>query len=303
MNVITRIRRSYVVSSVTGALSIMLEDRATMFYFSFLIFILVLGAVGPMLAPYDASETLYSEEGDVLRNEAPSMEHPLGTNNLGQDLFSRMLVGAQPTAITGILGGTIIISIGLTVGITAGYMGGRIDDVLMRMTDIAYGVPLIPTAIVIVALMGIGFFESILVIGLILWRGSARVIRSQVLQIKERPFILDCKVSGASTPRILLKHILPNVATMAVLFFALGVGYSIIIQAGLAFIGVTDPFVPSWGVIIRNAYNAGRMGNWWWSIPPGIGISMTVLCTFMFGRSYERLSGQAEDDEAFTAMG
>jgi peptide/nickel transport system permease protein len=295
--------QNYILRNLSNSLGLMLEDRATMVYFSFLVLVILLGVFGPVIAPYPYDEPVQSADGSILIKEPPSVDHPLGTNRLGQDVLSRVLYGARPTAITGLLGGSIIIGIGLFVGVTAGYFGGRVDNVLMRITDIAYGVPLIPFAIVMVTLLGVGFIESILVIAVLLWRGSARVIRSQVLQIKQRPFILDCKASGASTFRIVFKHILPNVATMAVLFFSLGVGYSIVLQAGLAFVGVSDPFVPSWGIMIRNAYTSGSIGDaWWWSIPPGLLIALTVMCTFMFGRSYERLAGQTEDD-AFVEMG
>jgi peptide/nickel transport system permease protein len=280
----------------------MIEDRSTAIYFSFLVFVLVLGLVGPILAPYQYNETLY-EDGQIVRSEAPSLEHPLGTNDVGQDVLSRMLYGARPTVITGLLGGSMIIGIGMTIGVAAGYFGGWVDTVLMRFTDIVYGVPLIPFAIVLIALFGVGFIPSIIVIGLLLWRGNARVLRSQVLQIKERPFVMAARATGASDLRIILKHILPNIASMAVLFFALGVGYTIILQASLAFIGVSNPFVPSWGVMLRNAYNSGVMSqNWWWSIPPGLMIALTVLSTFMFGRGYENIAGEGSDD-AFVQAG
>lgn len=297
------LRDNYVVRNVWGALALMIEDRTTAIYFTFLLFILTLGLIGPTIAPYDYNEAFYAQNGDILRTAPPSVEHPLGTTDTGLDVLSRVLYGAQPTVITGLLGGSLIIGIGMTIGVTAGYFGGTVESLLMRFTDIVYGVPLIPFAIVLIALFGVGFIPSIVVIGLLLWRGNARVLRSQVLQIKERPFVLAAKATGASTPRILAKHILPNVATMAVLFFALGIGYTIILQASLSFIGVSSPFVPSWGIMVRNAYNSGLMESaWWWSLTPGILIALTVLSTFMFGRSYENIAGQG-DDEAFVQAG
>lgn len=297
------IRDSYVVRNLASGLKTIFADKSTAVYFLILLGIVILGLLGPEIAPYQFDKTLYADDGSIKRLAEPSMAHPLGTTDTGQDVLSRILVGARPTVITGILGGTMIIGIGMTVGITAGYVGGRVENVLMRLTDFVYGVPLLPFAIVLVALFSVGFIESIVVIGLILWRGNARVLRSQVLQIRERPFILAAKSTGASTPRILLKHILPNVASMAVLFFALGVGYTILIQAGLAFLGVSNPFVPSWGIMIRNAFNSGYMSvAWWWSVPPGVLISLTVLSTFMFGRSYETTAAET-DGEAVVQMG
>ena len=294
---------NYVVRNVVGALSLMIEDRTTLAYFLFLVGVLVLGIIGPYIAPYEYGESLYGPNGELLRSAPPSLAHPLGTTDVGQDVLSRILYGARPTVITGLLGGSMIIGIGMTIGVTAGYFGGTVDTVLMRFTDIIYGVPLIPFAIVLIALFGVGFIESIVVIGLLLWRGNARVLRSQVLQIKERPFVMAARSTGASDLRIILKHILPNIASMAVLFFALGVGYTIILQASLAFIGVSNPFIPSWGVMVRNAYNSGLMSTaWWWSVPPGLLIALTVLSTFMFGRGYENIAGEG-DDEAFAQAG
>lgn len=299
-----QLKDHYVIRNLLGALSLMVEDKSTMMYLGFLILVLLMGLFGPALAPYQYDETLRDENGEIVRTASPSLEHPLGTTDRGYDVLSRIMVGARPTVITGLLGGSLIIGIGMFVGITSGYVGGHVDDVLMRITDVAYGVPLIPFAIVLVTLIGVGFIQSVVVIGLLLWRGSARVLRSQVLQIKERPFVLSAEAAGASRLRIVIKHILPNVATMAILFFTIGIGYSIILQAGLAFIGVSSPFVPSWGIMVRNAYNSGLMSTaWWWSIPPGLLIGLTVLSTFMFGRGYERVAGQTDESDGALVQG
>jgi peptide/nickel transport system permease protein len=138
-----------------------------------------------------------------------------------------------------------------------------------------------------------GFYTAILVIGLILWRAIARILRSQVLQLKERQYIMAAKTSGASTPRIIAKHIIPNVASMAALFFAMGIGLAILKQAGLAFLGMTDPFLPAWGTMIRNAYDSGLASEaWWWTLSPGVMISITVLSVYLIGRGYEATGGQ-----------
>lgn len=299
LGVIQRLKEGYFFRNVLGGLSIMLRDRTTAFYFSILVLIFFMGIVGPMVAPYDIEESHTGEDGGILRAEGPSLAHPLGTTFSGYDVLSRILVGARPTVITGVLGGGLIVTIGTSIGITAGYVGGRTETVLMRFTDFVYGVPLIPFGIVLITFLGVGFISSILVIGLILWRSAARVIRAQTLQIKQYPFVQVAKASGASTPRIILKHILPNVAPMSIFFLSLGVGYAIMLQASLTFLGVANPFVPSWGVMIRNAFNSGYMSTaWWWSLLPGLLIGITVLSTFMFGRGYEDLiSADAETME------
>jgi peptide/nickel transport system permease protein len=277
----------------------LLSDTSTAVYVSFLILVLLLALFGPMLAPYDYNESQRTDGGELRQMEPPSSDHLLGTTWRGYDVLSRLLVGARPTAIVGVLGGSMIVSIGLAVGVTAGYVGGRTGNVLMRITDFVYGVPVIPTSVVIIAIFGIGFYSSILVLGLLLWRSSARVLRSQVLQIKNYPFVQAAKATGASTPRIVFENILPNVAAMAVFFFAWGIGYTILVQASLAFLGVSNPFVPGWGIMIRNVYNTGYIVDaWWWSLPPGFLIAFTVLSTFMVGRRFEDISGGDTEGEA-----
>lgn len=284
-------REHYLVRNVYKGLQLLWRERATRLASLYLLFIVFLAALGPMLTPYPYDKTLYGPEGQLLRMAPPSFAHPLGTTASGQDVLSRIIYGARPTVITGLLGGTIIISIGMTVGVTAGYLGGRVEEALMRITDFVYSVPLIPFAIVVISFFSINLFTTVFIIGILLWRSSARVLRSQTLQIKERPFIRSAKAMGASPTRIIFKHILPNIAPMAALFFALGIGYAILLQAGLAFIGVSNPFVPSWGVMIRNAYRSGLMAQaMWWSIPPGLMISATVLSAFMLGRGVEDTS-------------
>lgn len=286
---------SYVGRNIRDGLSKITQNKSALIPALYLLAIILLGIVGPMIAPYDADKTFYNEEGSVASAQGPSMEHPLGTTFRGNDVLSRLIIGAQPTVVTGLLGGFLIISIGMSIGVTAGYLGGRVEEVLMRFTDMVYSIPLIPFAIVLVSLMGIGFIASIVVIGLLLWRGNARVLRSQVLQIKERPYVLSAKATGASSFQIITKHIIPNIASMAFLFFAIGVGYTIILQAGLAFLGVSSPFVPSWGVMLRNAYNSGYIAAQpAWALAPGLLISFTVVSTFMLGRQFED-SDEAEE--------
>ena len=275
------------------------SDRELLFYATILLVVILMGVLGPMLAPYQYNEPQYADDGSLLRAEGPSAAHLLGTTSSGHDVLSRLLVGARPTVITGFLGGAMIITLGTVVGVTSGFVGGKVDEALMRMTDFVYGVPLIPFAIVLLAFMGFGLLTTVVAMGLILWRASARVLRAQVLQIKERPFILAARATGMKQRTLIRVHILPNIAPMMTLFFALGIGYSILVQAGLAFIGVSDPFTPSWGVMLRNVYDAGYAEiAWWWSIPPGLMISLTVLSAFMFGRKFEEItSGELDDSD------
>lgn len=288
----------YAIRNIQSAYRRIRKSKLAMFATVYWIILIFVAIFGPWLAPYHYQEFL------PVQNTGPSLAYPLGTTDLGYDVLSRLIYGARPTVQTGLIGGTMIISIGLTIGVTSGYVGGKLDDVLMRFTDIAYSAPLIPTAIVLMAVFGIGFWTSIFVIGVILWRGSARVLRSQTLQIKERPYVRAAKATGASTPHIIIKHILPNVAPMAMLYFALGVGGAILVQAGLAFLGLSDPAVPAWGTMIENAYASGQMDRLWaWSITPGLMIALTVLATFLLGREFEVTGAEDADEEQMASMG
>ncbi|MEF8815123.1 MAG: ABC transporter permease [Halovenus sp.] len=277
------------------------EDRSRQLYLGILLTVLLLAVIGPWIVPYEADEYNFDESGDLRAAESPSVDHPLGTTATGFDVLTRLVIGARPTIITGVLGGLTLITIGSVIGITAGYKGGTVDNVLMRFTDLVYGIPLIPFAIVLVAFFGTGFFQTIFIIGAVLWRGSARVLRSQVLQIKEREFILAVKAEGGGSLYVIRNHIVPNILPMMAFFFAVGMGATIIIQAGLSFIGVSNPFVPSWGIMIRNAFDAGHIDSWWWSLPPGILISAIVYSSIMLGRSIES-TDESNETEGLTGV-
>lgn len=288
-----KVRDHYLVRNFRAGIGELLSERITKVAFFVAVFVLLLGIFGPMVAPYDYDAQQYDESGELERLESPSVSHPLGTTERGKDVLSRVLYGARPTVIIGLLGGGTMLTIGATIGITAGYVGGVVESALMRFTDFVYGIPFIPFAIVLLTFFETGFYTAILVIGLILWRAIARILRSQVLQLKERQYIMAAKTSGASTPRIIAKHIIPNVASMAALFFAMGIGLAILKQAGLAFLGMTDPFLPAWGTMIRNAYDSGLASEaWWWTLSPGAMISITVLSVYLIGRGYEATGGQ-----------
>lgn len=290
---IAGIRENYLIDVFKSQVRLYLSDRFTAFFLIAFLFLLFLAAFGPMLAPYEYDALQRTEAGEINRMDSPSSDHLLGTNEAGQDVLSRLLVGATPTLVTGFAGGIIIVTVGLTIGVTSGYMGGRVDSLLMRTTDFAYGIPIIPTAIVLVAYFGMGFWSSVLLIGLLLWRGNARVFRSQVLQIKEREHVRAAKMMGASRFYIITRHIIPNMAGMIMLFFALGTALTILVSASLAFLGFMNPFIPSWGVMIRNAYGSGfAMEAWWWTLSAGFAISFSALIIIMLGRGYERVHNE-----------
>jgi len=287
-------RDNLFIRNVWSGLRGLLSQNITRIPLFYLLLVFVLAAFGDVLAPYGYEQRIMDPNGGIMLAEGPSLAHPLGTTGDGYDVLSRVMVGARPTAIAGIVGGSMIVSIGLTVALLSGYLGGAVDETLMRVTDLFYAIPFIPFALVVVAFFGAGFWVAIFIIGILLWRSNARVIRAQILQIKERPFVTASVAAGASTRRVILKHILPNVAPMAILFFALGTGAAIIAQASLAFVGVADAQTPSWGVMIRNAYFSGYLRSvWTWALVPGFMIAFTVLSCYLIGRSFETADAQA----------
>ncbi len=240
------------------------------------------------LAPYDPSVSHRGPDGRLLRLEGPSWAHPLGTNHLGRDVLSRVIVGARVSLIVGTIAAFMAVFIGTNIGLTAAYFGGWVDDVLMRITDIAYGLPFLPFAIVLLAIMGQSIYWIIFAIVIILWRSTARVIRSQVLSHKNRPYVESAEAIGASNLRIMYIHILPNVLPLAFLYAAFAVGYAVIAEASLSFLGFGPPEMISWGGMIFTAFNQDAIRQaWWWVFPPGLMIMFFVMSVFFIGRTLE----------------
>ncbi|NUE00904.1 ABC transporter permease [Halorubraceae archaeon YAN] len=239
----------------------------------------------PGIAPYDPNERAVGG-----RLEPPSSAHLLGTTHLGRDVFSQLIAGTRVTLIVGSLAAFMAVFIGTNVGLVSAYFGGWVDDVLMRITDIAYSVPFLPFAIVMVAIIGSSIVNIIVAIVLILWRSTARVIRSQVLSHKQRPYVESAEAIGASHIRIMYLHILPNVLPLAFLYAAFAVGWAVIAEASLSFLGFGDPAMLSWGEMIFNVYTADAIREaWWWVFPPGIAIMLFVMSVFFIGRTLEKV--------------
>ena len=240
------------------------------------------------LAPHDPSTRFRFEDGSLMRLEGPSTEHWLGTTHLGRDVLSQLIAGARASLIVGSVAAFMAVFIGTNVGLTAAYLGGRVDDFLMRITDIVYGLPFLPFAIVLVAIMGQSLFWIIFAIVIILWRSTARVIRSQVLSHKNRPYVESAEAIGAGKLRIMYIHILPNVLPLAFLYAAFAVGHAVIAEASLSFLGFGPPGMVSWGGMIHTAFTENAIQTaWWWVFPPGIMIMTFVMSVFFIGRTLE----------------
>lgn len=256
-----------------------------------LLFFAVLAVFGQWLAPFDPLEIQYHPgTRDPAQLLAPNASYWLGTTYYGRDVLSQLIVGTQVALFVALSAAVVISFIGTNIGLIAGYYGGRIDDVFMRITDIAYSLPFLPFAVVLVALLEPSLWNIILTIAALMWRTSARVIRSQVLSLKERPFVRAARVAGAGDLRIMYLHLLPNILPMSMLYVAFGVAWAVIAEASLSFLGFGDPNSISWGQMLYSAYLSGAIRHaWWLAVPPGLCITLLVISVFMVGREFERI--------------
>lgn len=277
--------------------SLLIEDRLVVAAMATISMFGLLAIFAPLLAPHEPTTRLYQENGALIAKwMEPSFlggegGFVLGTTAEGYDILSQLIYGARPALIVGLVAAVMTVGIGTLVGLTAGYYGGYVDDLLMRLVDFVYGLPLLPTAIVLVTLLGPGLDSIIFAFVILQWRTSARVIRSLVLSLRERSFVKAARVAGASNWRIISRHIAPNVLPMAFLYGAFAIAWAILTEAGVSFLGLGDPNSVSWGVMLQSArvYNAMAEGTWWWFVPPGVCIAMVVISGFLIGRGYEEI--------------
>lgn len=213
----------------------------------------------------------------------------LGLDNRGRDIWSQWVWGSRIALYVGFLAATFSITIGTTMGLVAGYFGGKIDTVLMRFTDVILVIPGLPLIITLASVLGASVNNLILVIAIVGWPGVARVIRSQVLSLKERPFIESARVTGASHARIMGKHILPNVLPLAFLYMTFAVSGAILSEASISFIGLGDIQTVSWGRMLQDVTQSQALKAWWWLIPPGIAITLISLGFFLVGRAFDEI--------------
>lgn len=253
-------------------------------------FCLLLAVVGPWLAPYGPAERLYDEAGTLLRLSPPTWDNLLGTTLLGRDVFSQMLWGARTAMIVGLLTALGTVVIGLNFGLIAGYFGGRIDAVLMRITDILLGLPFLPFIIVLLSLTDRNIWTIILAMTFVMWRSTARIVRAEVMSLRERQFVAAARTTGASDADILYREIAPNVMPLAVTSITFALAWAIITEASIGFLGFGDPDVVSWGSIIYDAYASQMMYRApWWVVPPGVAIMVLVTAVYFMGRAYEEV--------------
>jgi peptide/nickel transport system permease protein len=244
----------------------------------------IMAIFAPLLAPYSPiDQSLREKLIPPFWVEGGSLNHVLGTDAFGRDVLSRLIYGARISLLVALLALTAGGGVGLLIGIVAGYLGGVLDNLLMRLVDAAFTFPAILFALLLAVTMGQGLPTLVIAISLLLWASFARIIRSEVLLLRQRDFVALAKVRGCSSLRIMLTHILPNVLNTFMVLVTLNIGVVIIAEASLSFLGAgIPPPTPTWGLMISEG--RGRIADAWWvALIPGIAITLLVLSVNQFG--------------------
>jgi peptide/nickel transport system permease protein len=263
---------------------IVLESRRGRISAGVLALFLFVAVFGGLLAPEDprASST------DVLA--PPSAEHLLGTTEVGSDVLSQLLVGARVSIVVGFAAALISAVIGSAVGLIGGYFGGWTDRVLDAFENWFLVIPQLPLMVVLARLLDPSLFVLVAVIGLTSWAGTGRIVRAQVLTLKERAFVERARALGASDSHIIRTHILPNALPLIFANTVLIVAVAILAEAALSFLGLGDPTAISWGTMLENGFAAGApsANAWWYVIPPGLCITVLVFTVGLLGYVFEQ---------------
>jgi peptide/nickel transport system permease protein len=245
---------------------------------------LVMAILAPVLAPHSPiDQTLRDKLLPPFWFEGGSGKYLLGTDAFGRDILSRLIYGARVSLIVAAMALTVGGGVGLVIGILAGYLGGMVETILMRLVDAAFTFPAILFALLLAVTMGQGLGTLVIAISLLLWASFARIIRGEVLALKQRDFVALAKVRGCSQLRIMLSHILPNVLNTFMVLVTLNIGVVIIAEAALSFLGAgIPPPTPTWGLMVSEG--RGRIAEAWWvSLIPGLAITALVLSVNLFG--------------------
>ena len=251
--------------------------------------ILALTAIfAPLLAPYNPYDVTQRAEKGL----APSLSHPLGTTiTTGQDVFSMLIYGTRVSLLVGLISGVCIAFLGALMGLLAGYVGGAADMIIMRVVDIMLVIPTLPLTIVLTNLFGKSYGMIIFVFTIFGWTGLARVIRSQVLVLKNSNYVKAAELCGAGKWYIMFRHILPGVSHLLIMSTCLTSAGIMVAEAGLSFLGLGDPTAISWGKMLAEAQSGGALlfGHWWWILAPGIGIFLSVFSFMRIGLALEEI--------------
>ena len=245
----------------------------------------MVGILAPWLASYDPRAIT----GDVF--EPPTRAHPLGTNDAGVDILSRLVWGSRTTLVVVVCATALVLAIGIAVGLTAGLLGGLADTVTMRVVDVFLGLPILPVLIFIAALSGPSLTLSILMIGLFTWPQTARIVRSQTLSLRSRGFVDSARGFGGGPLYVMRRHLIPALGPVIAANLVFVGGLAVITEAGLAFLGLGDPGAVSWGADMNRALSDPQISIgtlWlWWLVPVGLALTLAIVGFTLIGVALE----------------
>jgi peptide/nickel transport system permease protein len=265
-------------SEFRRALNRFMRYRAGLVGLAFVIILTILAVVPGLIAPHDPTEIFSG-----MRGASPSSEFWLGNDHVGRDVLSRTIWGAQTALLVGVVATTMTAVIGVAIGAIAGYFGGWTDSILSRLIDTVMAVPLLAILLVLAAVLGPSLRNVILIIGALVWTQFARVVRADMMSLRERDYVMAARAIGARAPRLIMRHMLPNILGPVIVMFTLGIGSIIILEAALSFLGLgVQPPTPSWGRSLSDARpHILRFPHM--AIVPGLMITLTVLAFNLIG--------------------
>ena len=266
---------------MTETVTRILRDRRALFGATVVCLLAAAALLAPLLIQYDPAEQL----GLAFLKQPPSGAHPFGTDHVGRDVLSRVIAGIRLSLLIASLSVLLSLTIGTGVGLAAGYLGGVVDTLLMRTVDAALAVPRVLLLLVVLTLLPSGVVGLVIVLGLTSWFGTSRLVRAEVLSLRERDFVVATNALGLRSFRILLRHLLPNVAAPVIVAATLGIGHIILIEAGLSYLGagVPRPTASLGGIINDGMSNLSQA--WWISAFPGLVIVLVVIGFSLIGDS------------------
>ena len=264
------------------------EDRWGKFAITVLGVYVLIGIVGPYLPIPGPFEYLQTSSGQYAQLEPPSREFPLGTTYLGYGVLSQTIHSFRTSLTVGVLSAVLVVTIGVNIGLVSGYYGGKVDTLLMGLTDLAYGLPFYPMAIILVAIFGSGLYTLAVVIALLFWRSVARVTRSETLTLREREFVKSAKAAGSSDVKIMYYHLLPNLLPLILIYFVFAITWGILLEASLSFIGLGNPDTVSWGLMLHEVFGSGELTRaWWWVVVPSFTLWLFIWSLYVVARTLE----------------
>lgn len=253
------------------------SNRKALLGVIFFALLALLAVIGPAVAPYDP------DNGTFALFAPPSLAHPFGTDSFGRDLFSRTIIGTRVSLSVGVASAILAMTIGVTLGLLSGYYGSWVDTLIMRYIDLQWAFPVIILNIGLVAVFGAGARNLILAIGIAYITGFTRIVRAEVLKLRQADFTTAARALGAADHRIIVRHILPNIAAPIIVQVTFAVALGILAEAALTFLGLgVNPSTPTWGLLLNESRDFIQRA-WWISVFPGAAIMITVMALNLFG--------------------